>query len=134
MAKFQSSEPSRRQQRVVDELRRALATILNRDLPALDVKVASITITAIDLSPDLRHARVSLMPLGGEKASAVDLVKTLEGHVPLIRKELAQKVYLKYLPKLKFVADMGLDATRQLEDVFQSEKVQNDIKKTNSDE
>lgn len=59
--------PGQRQLRVGEELRHLLAELLERgDMRDPDLRGASITVTAVDVSPDLRNAIAFVMPLGGQ--------------------------------------------------------------------
>ena len=59
--------PGQRQLRVGEELRHLLAELLERgDMRDPDLRDASITVTAVDVSPDLRNAIAFVMPLGGQ--------------------------------------------------------------------
>ncbi|MCQ8780139.1 ribosome-binding factor A, partial [Escherichia coli] len=59
--------PGQRQLRVGEELRHLLAELLERgDMRDPDLRGASITVTAVDVSPDLRNATAFVMPLGGQ--------------------------------------------------------------------
>jgi ribosome-binding factor A len=59
--------PSQRQLRVGEELRHLLAELLERgEMRDPELREASITVTAVDVSPDLRNAIAFVMPLGGQ--------------------------------------------------------------------
>ena len=63
----QDAAPGQRQLRVGEELRHLLAELLERgDMRDPDLRGASITVTAVDVSPDLRNATAFVMPLGGQ--------------------------------------------------------------------
>ena len=63
----QDRGPGQRQLRVGEELRHLLAELLERgDMRDPDLRGASITVTAVDVSPDLRNAIAFVMPLGGQ--------------------------------------------------------------------
>ena len=65
--------PSQRQLRVSEVIRQRLAEVLARDdLEAKILKKTSITVTEVRITPDLRHASIYVMPLGG-----VNLVNAL---------------------------------------------------------
>ena len=64
--------PSQRQLRVGEELRHALAWILERGkVRDPDLKGVSVTVTEVRVSPDLRKATVFVIPLGGGETEAV---------------------------------------------------------------
>lgn len=108
--------PSQRQLRVGEVIRRALSEILARgDLHGEALSGVSITVTEVRPSPDLRQARVYVMPLGGANADAV--VDGLNGATREVRREMNRTVTLKYSPQLSFVLDQSfdrMDATRSM--------------------
>ncbi len=63
-----------------------------------------ITITAAEVSPDLKDGRIYLSVIGSaeQKQRAVDVLERQHGH---IQHELAHRIVLKYTPRLKFVLD-----------------------------
>ncbi len=111
-----SKGPSQRQLRVGEVIRRALSEILARgDLHEDALSDVSITVTEVRPSPDLRQARVYVMPLGGANAEAV--VDGLNGAAREIRREMNRSVALKFSPQLSFVLDQSfdrMDATRAM--------------------
>jgi len=63
-----------------------------------------ITITAAEISPDLKDGRIYLSVIGSaeQKQRALDVLEHKHGH---IQHELARRIVLKYTPRLKFVLD-----------------------------
>ncbi|MDA9639649.1 30S ribosome-binding factor RbfA [Alphaproteobacteria bacterium] len=109
--------PSQRQLRVGETLRHALSVILSRDnFFDPDLENVPITISEISVSPDLSNARVYTMPLGGEKSETV--LPALNRLAPLLQKEIASKVHLRRVPKLKFYLDDSFDNAARLNVVF----------------
>src|SRR5215471_7201509 len=88
---------SQRQLRVGEELRHALSRILRagecRD-PALEN--ASITVTEVRMSPDLRNATAFVMPLAG--TNAAEIVAGLERSVSFLKGRVAREVALRNAP------------------------------------
>ncbi len=95
---------SQRQLRVGEELRHAVSKILSRGVcrdPAL--QDASIAVTEVRLSSDLRNATVFVMPLGG--ANAAEVVVGLQHSSAFLRRLVARDVTLRYAPNLVFALD-----------------------------
>ena len=112
-----SNLPSQRQLRVGETLRHALSDILVRDTffdP--DLEGSSITISEISVSPDLSNARVYTMPLGGKNADIV--LPALNRLAPIIQREVAGRVHLRRVPKLKFMLDDSFENAARLNVVF----------------
>ena len=95
---------SQRQLRVAEELRHALAKIFQqgecRD-PAL--REASIAVTEVRMSPDLRNATAFVVPLGGQNAT--EIIAGLKRSSAFLRRLVAQEVPLRYAPRLGFALD-----------------------------
>jgi ribosome-binding factor A len=95
---------SQRQLRVAEELRHALAKIFQegecRD-PAL--RDASIAVTEVRMSPDLRNATAFVMPLGGQNAT--EIIAGLRRSSAFLRRLVAREVTLRYAPRLVFALD-----------------------------
>ncbi len=112
-----SNLPSQRQLRVGETLRHALSDILVRDTffdP--DLEGSSITISEILVSPDLSNARVYTMPLGGKNADIV--LPALNRLAPIFQREVAVRVHLRRVPKLKFMLDDSFENAARLNVVF----------------
>ena len=112
---------SQRQLRVGEMIKQALGMIFLRDEAKLsDIETREITVTEVRMSPDLKTARIYVLPLGGKNAD--ETVKKLKEFSFVIRKVLSKKITMKYLPKLLFVKDESFDY---------AEKIENLIKQTN---
>ena len=112
---------TQRQLRVGEMIKQALGMLFIRDeakLPTLSTK--EITVTEVRMSPDLKTAKIFVMPLGGREAD--DVVAMLKEFSFVIRKVLSKKIVMKFLPKLYFVKDDSFDY---------AEKIENLIKQTN---
>jgi ribosome-binding factor A len=107
-----AAEPRRgigqRQRRVGEELRHVLSKILHdgkcRD-PAL--QDASITVTEVQISPDLRNANVFVMPLGGDNAP--EIIAGLKRSAGFLKGLVAREVSLRQTPSLVFALDGSFD-------------------------
>lgn len=114
--KHNDSGPSQRQYKVGEVLRRALSEILMRgEVHNPDLDGASITVSEVKCSPDLRQATAYVMPLGG--VNAENLLDALNKSRGEIRHLVNRAVSLKYSPQFTFVLDESfdkLDATRAM--------------------
>ncbi len=82
-----------------------------------DPRVGFVTITAVRVSPDLRHARVAVSVLGDEEARKASLAG-LDSAKPVLRAELGRQMRMKYLPDLVFVLDEGADRAERIEEIL----------------
>ena len=105
---------SQRQLRVGEELRHALAQALTQgNIRDPDLEKVSITVSEVRLSPDLRNATAFVMPLGG--GGIDDVLAGLRRCTPYLRRQVARRVKLKYVPMLKFEADLSFDTASRME-------------------
>ena len=112
---------TQRQLRVGEMIKQALGMIFLRDEAKLtNLETREITVTEVRMSPDLKTAKIFVMPLGGKNAE--EIVKKLKEFSFVIRKVLSRKIVMKFLPKLYFVKDDSFDY---------AEKIENLIKQTN---
>lgn len=112
--------------RVGENLRHALSDILSREeVRDPELFGRSITVSEVDVSPDLRHATVFVVPLGGERAEAA--ATALNRHAGPIRAALGRKVEMKYLPRLRFAIDESFAEAERVEALLNSEKVRGDL-------
>ena len=77
-----------------------------------------ITISEISVSPDLSNARVYTMPLGGERAETV--LPALNRLAPVLQREVAGRVHLRRVPRLKFLLDNSFENAARMNVVFNS--------------
>ena len=112
---------TQRQLRVGEMIKQALSMIFLREEAKIsDLDTKSITVTEVRMSPDLKTAKIFVIPLGGKDSDIV--IEKLKEFSFVIRKVLSKKIVMKFLPKLYFVKDNSFDY---------AEKIENLIKKTN---
>ena len=115
-----------RRRRVGEELRHVLSRILGegrcRD-PAL--REASISVTEVRLSPDLRNASVYVMPLGG--ANAAQIIAGLKRSTPFLRALVAGELPLRYAPALAFALDSTFDQADRISALLSQPEVERDL-------
>jgi len=80
--------------------------MLVRDLK--DRRIGFVTVTGVDLSPDLRHARVFVSVMGTD-AEKDEGMRTLAHAAGWVRHELGQRIRMKFLPDIVFVPDTSQD-------------------------
>lgn len=94
--------PSRRQQQVADLIQREISVLIQRELK--DPRLGFVTITSVEVSPDLRHARVfySVMGTPEEQKATQNALQHASG---FLRRELAERIDLRYAPEISFRND-----------------------------
>jgi ribosome-binding factor A len=102
---------TRRTERVAEEIREEVARMIAAELK--DPRIGFVTVTRVELTPDLRFARIHVGVLGAE----ADRKKSLEGlerSSGFLRREVGRRLRLKHTPELQFRYDTGLDATERV--------------------
>lgn len=100
-----------RSDRIVEQIRRELAEIIQMGLK--DPRVGMISLTAVEISPDYAHAKVfytSLAP--AEQRPEIDT--GLRHAAGFLRRELAHRIRLHTIPELHFVFDSSLETGMRL--------------------
>lgn len=112
--------------RVAELIRHSLSDLLTRGAivdPVLHGHV--ITVPDVRMSPDLKLATVSIMPLGGKDAKEV--IEALDRHRKFIRGEIARRVNLKFAPELRFKPDRGFDYGIKIDALLDRPEVKRDL-------
>lgn len=126
--KSSSQGPTQRQLRVGEEIRHILATILSRgDYSHPLLEEASVIVTEVRISPDLKHAKVFITSLGGKNMEAV--VKILNEASSQLRNSLGRALTIKYTPQLQFKADTAFEEAAKIATLLHSDHVAQDLKK-----
>lgn len=94
-----------RLQRVCEVLKRELGVIIQRDL---SFGAALVTVSAVDITPDLKNAHVFVSALGGEVLRD-EVLAELEKNRILLQTALAKRVVLKHTPHLHFRFDDAIE-------------------------
>ena len=96
----------KRIERVSDQIRMEIADILMRRVK--DPRVGFVTVTAVDVTADLKQAwvYVTVLQQGTQETETLDALSRAEG---FIRGELGRRLKLRYVPDLKFVKDTSID-------------------------
>ena len=103
--------------------RKEISKILQEDLK--DPRIGFVTITRIDLTGDLRYARIYFSIMGDDAAREEGL-KGLKSAIGYIRKLIAERMNLRYVPELYFILDKSIEYSINLEKTF--ERIKNEHK------
>lgn len=98
------AKPFGRVQRVADFLRRELSSLIQQQLR--DPRLGMVSITDVEVSKDLAHARVFVTILGCDSIEqAQDSVDVLNNASGFLRSEIARMLTMRVAPALKFIFD-----------------------------
>ena len=112
---------SQRQLRVGELVKQNLGQLFLRNeakIPIINTKL--ITVTEVRMTPDLKTARVYVIPLGGIETK--ETVKILTEYSHLVRKALSKRLDIKFLPKLTFVEDNSFEYAEKIEKIIKENK------------
>ena len=123
MMRNQSSQRpfSQRQLRVGELVKQNLGELFIRNeakIPSVNSKL--ITVTEVRMTPDLKTARVYVIPLGGIDTKEIVRILTENSH--LVRRALSKRLDIKFLPKLTFVEDNSFEYAEKIERIIKENK------------
>ena len=112
---------SQRQLKVGEELRYLISNALLREsFYDEHIKDNNITITEVDVSPDLKNAKVFVMPLGGKKKD--DVLDSLNKVSGRIKKIISNNLSLRQTPKLIFKIDETFEYANKIHNILEKIK------------
>jgi ribosome-binding factor A len=108
--------PTRRQRRVNALLREALSELLQREVS--DPRLEFASVTDVETTSDLKtaHAYVTFF---GDPEHQQEGMRALQKASGYLRRQLAQKVYLRFLPELVFHLDSSTERSLRIERILQ---------------
>ena len=112
---------SQRQLRVGELVKQNLGELFIRNeakIPLINSKL--ITVTEVRMTPDLKTARVYVIPLGG--IDTKETVRILTEHSHLVRRALSKRLDIKFLPKLTFIEDNSFEYAEKIERILKKIK------------
>jgi ribosome-binding factor A len=108
-------QPSRRPQRVALQIQHEVSLMISRDMK--DRRVGFVTVTGVQMSPDLRHAKIFVSLMGGEEEKKESLA-TLNHAAGWIRHELGQRIRMKFAPDVVFLMDTSQDYGERIDRII----------------
>jgi ribosome-binding factor A len=99
-------QPSRRPQRLALQIQQEVSLMISRDMK--DRRVGFVTVTGVQLSPDLKHARIFVSMMGSEDEKKESL-EALNHAAGWIRHELGQRIRTRFSPDIVFQIDTSQD-------------------------
>jgi ribosome-binding factor A len=97
---------TRRQQQVGEFLRQEISEIVQRDLN--DPRLGLVSITHVDMSPDLRYAHAHVSVLGSDEEFGKSIA-ALRGASGFIRRQLRPRMRLRHIPEITFESDRSME-------------------------
>ena len=108
---------NRRQDRVGSLIQRELSEIIQRSVK--DPRVAFCTVTQAEVSPDLKYVDVKVSVIGDE-AQKDETLAGLKSAAGFLRREIGNRLTLRYSPELRFVIDESADYLFKIDGLLKS--------------
>lgn len=110
-----------RPQRLAEIIKQEISEMLKNELK--DPRIGFLTVTGVDVSNGLRHARIYVSVLGKEeeKDESMEAIQRAKG---FIRTELGQRIRLRHVPELAFVLDNSLEYSMKIANLIDKAKNQ----------
>ena len=107
---------TRRTEQVNDLIRAELAELIREEVNDPRMK-GLVTVTRVDVSPDMRRARAYISVLGSEQDRASTMA-ALQSARPYLRREVGHRIRMKFIPDLSFVSDTSMEEAQELTDLM----------------
>ncbi len=132
MANPTNKEPSQRQLRISREIRKIIAEALERgEVRNPLILNYLVTITNVDISPDLKYCTVYFMTLNGQNLGQIE--DDLNAESWGMKKLIASKLKLRYTPELNFRMDETFAEVDRIEKLLRDPKVAQDLNRKEED-
>ena len=122
---------SRRVLKAAQAIREVVSTAIITDLR--DPRIENTTVTRVEVSRDLRHARIHVSVMG-EDSNTRQVLKGLNNASGYLQRKVANRIDTRYTPKLQFVLDEGLkhslEVTRILDEVLPPDGTEDKLEHT----
>ncbi len=115
-----------RPERVASEMRDTISVIISEELK--DPRIGFITVTRVEVTPDLKNAKVFFSLLGGKEEKEI-ASEGLNSAAGFIRKTLGERMRFKFVPELLFRLDESGEYSIHLNEIF--EKIHKEKEKKN---
>jgi ribosome-binding factor A len=113
-----AAEQGMRAKRVAEGLRKEIAGLLSLEIK--DPRAAGAVVTRVEMTDDLREAKVwvRLLDPSGDAARRKELVDAVTRAGGMLRREVTQRLALRYAPTLRFLYDEGVDQSSRVEQLL----------------
>jgi ribosome-binding factor A len=97
--------PSRRTEKAAEAIREVVSMAILTELN--DPRVRDVTVTHVEVSRDLRYAKIHVSVMGDETRQQLTL-RGLQSAAGFLQAKVAERIEIRYTPKLSFVLDQGV--------------------------
>ena len=111
----------KRTERVADLIKVEIADILTKKTK--DPRIGFVTVTSVEVSEDLKHAKVFVSAHADEKSTFIGLKKA----TPFVRGELARRLQMRRIPEIAFLPDTSTEKVSHILDLL--DQIEKEVKK-----
>lgn len=112
---------SLRPSRVAEEIKKEVSVIIPREIK--DPRLGFVTVTAVEVTNDLRYAKIYVSILGGDEDEAKSL-SALNSAKGLVRSEIGKRIRLRFAPEITFLVDKSLDKGARISELLSQVKTE----------
>jgi ribosome-binding factor A len=107
---------SRRVEKAAEAIRGVVSMAILAELK--DPRIQDVTVTYVEVSPDLRHAKVHVSVMGDETHQNLSL-RGLQSAAGFLQSKIAERIEIRYTPKLSFLLDQGVKRSIAVAQILQ---------------
>jgi ribosome-binding factor A len=108
---------SRRVQKAAEAIREVVSLSILTDLK--DPRIENVTVTYVEVSADMRHAKVHVSVMGDDTQQRKSL-HGLQHAAGYLQAKVAKRIDTRYTPRLKFILDQGVKKSIEIEKILDS--------------
>lgn len=108
---------SRRTQKAAEAIREVVSMAILTELK--DPRVSDVTVTFVEVSPDMRQAKVHVSVMGDETKQQLSL-RGLQNAAGFLQTKVAKRIDTRYTPRLAFVLDLGVKRSIEISRILKS--------------
>jgi ribosome-binding factor A len=107
---------TRRAQKAAEAIREVVSMAILAELK--DPRIQNVTVTYVEASADLRYAKVHVSVMGDESQQKLSL-RGLQSAAGFLQAKVAQRIDLRYTPRLTFLLDQGVKRSIEIAEILQ---------------
>jgi ribosome-binding factor A len=108
---------SRRTQKAAEAIREVVGMAILADLK--DPRIRDVTVTYVEVSPDMRQAKVHVSVMGDDTKQQLSL-RGLQNAAGFLQTKVAKRIDTRYTPRLLFVLDLGVKRSIEISQILQA--------------
>ncbi len=109
--------------RIGNDIKQLVGRVISHEMK--DPRIGIASVVSVDMSPDLKLARIYVSVLGDEQHQQ-DTIEVLEGARGFVRCEMGERLDLKYVPDIQFILDQTIEQGRHIDRILRKIKEEAD--------